>query len=149
MTKNQSRVYLIGFMGAGKTSLGKELALKFKFNFLDLDEVIENETGEELTDIFSRSEDEFRKIEADTLRSLTFSNTVFSLGGGTPCFYDNMDFIKQAGISVYIQVSEEELFNRLKFHRQIRPLIMDKDEEELKEYIHDLLSEREKFYEAS
>ncbi|NNC94174.1 MAG: AAA family ATPase [Chitinophagales bacterium] len=145
----ESRIYLIGFMGSGKSSLGKELSAALKLNFIDLDAVIEEKTNEELHNFFKKSEKSFRALEAKTLRELTFNNTVYALGGGTPCFFDNMDFIKENGISVFLKVSEDKLYERLKKHRKIRPLLSEKDETELREYISELLSERKSFYDRA
>ncbi len=131
------RIYLIGFMGCGKTTKGKRLAEKLNYKFIDLDEMMEEAEEAKLNIIFSsKGEEYFRKLEADTLR-LTgiYHDTVVSCGGGTPCYHQNMEWIKSHGTSIYLQMPAEYLYGRLKTRKEKRPLIKNMRNAELKDYI--------------
>lgn len=142
------RIFLIGFMGSGKSTLGKQLAKKMGFGFVDQDDYIEQKVGMTVGEYFSRhGEDAFRKLEHEVLLELVqFEDVVISTGGGAPCFYDNMDIMNKNGIAIYLKLKPEVLRNRLKHAQTERPLIKGKSEEELLEYIKIKLSERESFY---
>jgi shikimate kinase len=137
-------------MGAGKTSKGRKLATRLGIRFADMDEIIEEQTGLQVQEIFQqKGEKWFRAKETEVLHQLGESNEemVISTGGGTPCFNDNMDFINSTGHSVYLQMNAEDLVNRLiKSQKPVRPLIADKTGEELLEYVGSKLLEREPFY---
>lgn len=145
------KIFLLGFMGSGKTTLGKKLAARMKYNFIDLDEFIQNKTGKEIREIFRESGEEvFRQIESDNLRLLgEIENSIVSPGGGTPCFYDNMDWMNTAGYTVYLRQTPEFLYSRLKNSKTKRPLISSLDPEQLLEFIRKTLNEREKYYEKA
>jgi shikimate kinase len=141
-------VYLIGYMGSGKTTTGKELAKRLGYRFIDLDSLIESKYKIEVSSIFRKyDEKSFRKIEHDTLLS-TFlsSDAVIATGGGTPCFFDNMERMNQNGITVYIEMSNLSLFRRLSNSKRTRPLVEGKSPNELKQYIQDHLEDRQPFY---
>jgi shikimate kinase len=142
------RVYIIGFMGSGKSTAGRKLAASLGWQFQDLDQEIELKAGRSIKDIFSISgEHHFRELEAVTLNSLkTTSNTVISAGGGTPCYGRNMDFMLETGLVVYLKMSPIQLISRLERGKAKRPLIKDLGSEELLKYITEKLSEREKYY---
>lgn len=143
------RIFLIGFMGSGKSSLGKELAHKLGLAFADLDKMIEEKEGREIAEIFeSDREDKFRKIEHECLiQTLQLNNVVISTGGGTPCFFDNMELINTKGISIYIKYNPGILASRLFADKGKRPLIKHcKNKRELELFIKDLLEKREKYY---
>ena len=135
-------------MGSGKSLLGKRLAEKLGWNFIDLDEMLEK--GEQMTisEIFSkRGESVFRELEAKYLRSTQeAANTIIATGGGTPCFFDNLTWMKETGITIYLQASPSTLLERLKDGIAHRPLLNGKTDEELVEYIEDLLFKREPYY---
>lgn len=136
-------------MGSGKSTLGKKLAKKINQPFFDLDVVIEEKENKTITEIFEQEGEEyFRKIEQNTLKELvtTNSNFVISLGGGTPCFYDNMEFVNANGASVYLKYNSGILHSRLINAKTVRPLVKDKTDDELKLFIEDKLTEREVFY---
>jgi shikimate kinase len=141
-------IFLIGFMGSGKTTIGKKLAKKMKYAFLDLDQEIEKQENLTISQIFDTSgEDYFRTLENKVLIDLTqLSNTVVSCGGGTPCHFNNIDIINNAGISIYIQLSAEALHSRLKTARTQRPLLKNRDESELYDFIKSKLNERQSCY---
>lgn len=142
------RIYLTGYMGSGKTTIGKKLATRLGFLFIDLDKLIENKYRITIPDIFNRfDEDAFRLVEHQTLQeTFTFSNAVISTGGGTPCFYDNMALINQHGYSVYIQMHINSLYERLVNSKKKRPLLDNKTPEQVMEHIHKQLKERESDY---
>lgn len=142
------RVYLTGFMGSGKSTLGKSLATALSYRFIDLDSLIEEEEGLAISEIFaSKGEKEFRAIETAVLQSLSADDCVIALGGGTPCSDTNIDYIKSSGISFYLYLSEEDLFTRLsKLRNGNRPLIDGLDDDALDNLIRSKLEERKSFY---
>ncbi len=135
-------------MGAGKTTAGRKLAARFGYRFVDLDKIIEEEEGVTVRQLFdTHGEEYFRQRESSLLKTLSLQdNLVISTGGGTPCFYDNMEMMKSRGITVYIRMSPEALFHRLKMSRSGRPLIRTKSGNELLDYIRHTLHFREPYY---
>jgi shikimate kinase len=141
-------VYLVGYMGSGKTTVGRKLASKLNFDYIDMDELIEEKCRLSVENIFLKyDEHAFRKIEHEILES-TFSlkNTIVSTGGGTPCFFDNMEQINKNGTSVYIKMHINSLYDRLIHSKRKRPLLLNKSPEEIKSQIVYQLDERETFY---
>lgn len=141
-------VFLIGFMGSGKSTLGKKLAAKLACEFIDLDAVIEQAEGKYIRDIIAESgESYFRKVESQSLQQLDLTDKVIATGGGTPYYFDNMDWMKINGIAVYIELDEGVLYSRLKTtNLENRPLLKGLDEDGLKSFIHDKLEERGPYY---
>ncbi|MBI2967178.1 MAG: shikimate kinase [Bacteroidetes bacterium] len=142
------RIYLIGFMGCGKTSIGRELAGVMKLRFIDLDEYIEKTEQRPVSDIFKLSgERYFRRREHIALKELSGQDDfVLATGGGTPCFHGNIYLLNRTGISVWFRTGEETLFSRLYASAIHRPLIKDLTPSELTEFIKTTLSAREPFY---
>ena len=142
------RIILIGYMGAGKTAVGRQLALNLGLQFYDLDWYIEMRYHTRVADIFAkRGEEGFREIERNMLHEVAeFENVVLSCGGGTPCFFDNMDYMNSLADTVYLQARPEVLAMHLKMGKVERPLIKGKSEEELLQYIRQSLQKREPFY---
>jgi shikimate kinase len=142
------RVYIIGFMGSGKTTAGRKIAATLGWQFIDLDQQIELIAEKSIRDIFSDyGEKRFREIETATLKNLTTpADTVISAGGGTPCYCDNMDFMLETGLVVYLKMNPDQLKNRLERGLSKRPLIKEKSGPELVQYITEKLAEREKYY---
>ncbi|MCF0207099.1 MAG: shikimate kinase [Bacteroidales bacterium] len=142
------RIILVGFMGAGKTSIGKRLAKTMGLSFYDLDSEIESKYKTTINSIFEKfGEYCFRQLETETLKSFGDKDDfVLSCGGGTPCFNNNMDYIKNLGISVYIKLPAKALVNRIANSHKKRPLTSSKSESELEEYIEKALGERENYY---
>lgn len=138
-------------MGSGKSFFGKYLSQKFNLNYLDLDEFIETSMKLSIPQIFhSSGEKGFREYEANLLRkTIDFNKNIISCGGGTPCFHDNMKWIKDHGISIYLKTSEELLFKRLYNQKEGRPLISSMLDDDLKHFISIKIKEREKFYEQA
>lgn len=141
-------LFLIGFMGSGKSTMGKLIAKAMNWRFIDLDDYIEMKVGESIPSIFEREgEDGFRKMERVALEEVVrFEKVVVATGGGTPCFYENMRFMKLHGLTLYLKLLPQELWKRLLPVRSSRPLIANKSDEELLHYIEEKLSERELFY---
>lgn len=142
-------VFLIGFMGAGKTTLGKPFAEQLQYRFLDLDDWIEYREGMSVQDIFaSKGEQLFRQKEREALKATQFlsGKYLIACGGGTPCYHDNMRLINELGRSIYLQISAAELARRLMPFKSHRPLISHLKDEELEAFIEDMLNKREPFY---
>ena len=142
------RIYCIGYMGSGKSTLGKELSMKLKYHFIDLDKEIEKETGKTIDLIFDKEgEKQFRIYEKQLLRETEISNNiVVATGGGTPCFLGNMDFMNQHGVTVYLKMSAGALFRRLLRDKAGRPLLKDMSDVDMMEQIMVHLAKRAPFY---
>lgn len=142
------RIFLIGYMGAGKTTAGRELAKVLELDFIDLDHFIQARYQKTVSQLFQDvGESEFRNIEKNMLREVgEFEDVVISAGGGTPCFFDNMDYMNDVGTTVYLKASPESLSSRLNTCKDKRPLIKDKNEEELYNFVVESLGKREPFY---
>ena len=151
MTAGNHIVYIIGFMGSGKSTAGRKLASLLGWSFIDLDKRIEEHTSKTIPEIFSqKGEDYFRSIEAQLLRDLmTCTNTVISTGGGTPCHGDNMDFMNEHGLTVYLKLTPAELNSRLSQSNGERPLIKDLEKGNLLSFIEEKLAVRKKYYDRS
>jgi shikimate kinase len=143
-----TRIILIGYMGAGKTTIGKALSKELGVIFYDLDWYIESRMRKTVSQIFAeRGEEGFRKIEYNMLHEVAeFENVIISCGGGTPCFFDNMEYLNQQGQVVYLKASPEVLYKHLQMARVERPLIKGKSQEELLTFIREQLEKREPFY---
>jgi shikimate kinase len=135
-------------MGSGKSTVGQGLAKELNLQFIDLDNYIEERNFMTIPEIFaSAGEDGFRKVEQHALKELSeFENVVVATGGGTPCFFDNMELIKRTGISVFLNGSPRILAERLMVSKTERPLIKGKSREELAEFIHETLNKRDYWY---
>lgn len=136
-------------MGCGKTTHGKKLANLLNYNFIDADEEMVNQQGKSINHLFDeKGEAGFRDLETETLKKLISeqSKAVISLGGGTPCFNNNLDLLKRNGILIYIHLPPKALFNRLVNAKDERPLLKNKTNEELLIYIENLLDKREPYY---
>lgn len=142
------RIYLIGYMGSGKSTLGKVIAKRIGWNPVDMDSYIENRYHKTVNQIFaSEGEDGFRRKEKVVLEELSsFEEIVISCGGGTPCFFNNMELMNNTGITVYIQLPPKILADRLRKSRENRPLVKDKSDAELEDYISAQMAQREGFY---
>jgi len=147
MRKN-SLVYIIGFMGSGKSTAGKKLASSLGWTFIDLDRKIEERAGKTIPQIFSQNgEDHFRDIETDVLRSMkSRTETIISTGGGTSCYGDNMDFMLQTGLTVYLKMTPGQLTKRLLVSTGERPLLKNVPDGKLIFFIQEKLAYREKWY---
>ena len=135
-------------MGAGKTTLGKAFARALGLTFVDLDWYIEERYHKTIRQLFTeRGEDGFRELEKRMLHEVgDFENVVISVGGGTPCFFDNVEYMNRVGETVFLDVAVDVLFRRLKVAKQQRPLLAEKNDEELMAFIVDALQNRLPFY---
>lgn len=143
-----TKIFLIGYMGSGKSTAGKKLAAKLGFEFIDLDKFIEQETGKTIPEIFAeKGESEFRALEHNALKKLiNKEKIVVACGGGTPCYYGNMELMNNNGTTIYLKMSADTLTSRLLNAKDKRPLIENKSEEELRNYITEHLEKREDIY---
>ena len=144
------KIILLGYMGSGKSTIAKLLAKKVELPYLDLDEIIENRENATVKNIFSeKGEIYFRKLEHDVFLELMENQDSFilSLGGGTPCYANNHEFLKNENVvSIYLNGSVETLYDRLISDNTERPLIVDKSPEEMKEFIAKNLFDRSYYY---
>ena len=142
------RVFLTGYMGAGKTTLGKAFAHALGVPFIDLDWYIEERFHKNIKTLFAeRGEEGFRLVEQRMLHEVgEFEDVVISTGGGTPCFFDNMAYMNSQGQTVFLDVSLDVLYNRLRVATFNRPILQGKNEEELRQFITEALKKRLPFY---
>ncbi|MEZ4919673.1 MAG: shikimate kinase [Saprospiraceae bacterium] len=140
-------VFLIGFMGSGKSTLGPFLAKELDYEFLDLDEAIEQGERQSIDSIFkSQGETGFRILESAYLkRTGLLSHTVVACGGGAPCFFDNLDWMKQHGKVVYLEAGPKVLAERLQQATTIRPIVRAVEPDELFSFVATKLRERNPF----
>jgi shikimate kinase len=146
------KIFLIGFMGCGKTHWARLLSQKLSFPFFDLDEKIVEHENKSVAEIFdNEGEEYFRLLEKDVLHLLSESHDSFVMatGGGTPCFYNNIDYLKKQGTVVWINCSTDCLYQRLIKEKSQRPLISDIPDDELKSYIVRKYSSRKIFYQQA
>ena len=142
------RIILIGYMGSGKTTVGKALSKETGMMFYDLDWYIESRMHKTVAQIFAeRGEEGFRKIEYNMLHEVAeFEDVIISCGGGTPCFFDNMDYLNGQGDVCYLKATPEVLYKHLLMGKVERPLIKGKSPEELITFITEQVGKREEFY---
>jgi shikimate kinase len=146
------KIFLIGFMGSGKTYWGRQVSEKLRIPFFDLDEQIESYEGKAINEIFAeKGEEYFRLLETDTLHIITESHESFVMatGGGTPCYFNNIEYMKNEGTTVWINTPVEILFERLLKEKEKRPLIKNLDDAQLKSFIIKKFSDRKIYYEQA
>lgn len=141
-------IFLIGYMGSGKTTIGQLIAKQLNLQFIDLDHWIENRYHQSIHDLFEKHGEEwFRKIEHDNLSEISFfQDVVISTGGGAACYHHNMEWMNAHGMTIYLSVPVEVLAERLKKAKSKRPLLKNKSESEIKQFIEESLKIREPFY---
>jgi len=141
-------IFILGYMGSGKTTFGRVIAGQLSYRFLDLDELIENETGKRIPDLFSElKEDGFRRIEKDVLlQHLDDQDTVIATGGGTPCFSNNMELMNQRGITVFLDIEPETIYARISGEAHLRPILKNISRENRFSFIINHLEERKFYY---
>jgi shikimate kinase len=146
-----SVIYLIGFSTSGKSTLGKLIAEKLNYHFVDLDEAITQQQGKSINALFDEfGEAGFRKIEQELLVNTIFlTETVIACGGGTPCYSDNMEFLLRNGTTIFLEVDEAILLERMIENTAERPLFKGKSKEEISSHIDELLTTRKVFYERA
>lgn len=146
------KIFLIGFMGCGKSHWGQLLSQKLKLPFFDLDEKIVEQEGKQITEIFAElGEEYFRMLEKEALHMIVESHESFVMasGGGTPCFFNNIDFMKKRGTVVWINCTTDTLYDRLLKEKQQRPLIKNIPDEDLRGQIIRKLADRRIFYQQA
>lgn len=139
------KLFIVGYMASGKTTFGKALAEKLATPFIDLDLYIEEKTSKSIHDIFTeKGEDGFRELEKNLLHQVVESepDAIIACGGGTPCFFDNMDYLNSKGITVFLETSIPILISRLIEENATRPLMADKSDEEIRQTVLTQLCER-------
>lgn len=143
-----TRIIIIGYMGAGKTTVGRALAKELGITFYDLDWYIESRMRKTIPQIFSeKGEEGFRKIENAMLHEVAeFEDIILSCGGGTPCFFDNMEYLNKQGETVYLKAAPDVLYKHLKMGKTERPLLKNKTQEEMSRFIEEQLEQREPYY---
>ncbi len=144
-------VFLIGFMGSGKSTIGRMLAAPLGLPYIDLDHYLEQLQGQSIPALFEAlGEAAFRELERDALHALSQGrSSVIATGGGTPCHFDNMAFMKTNGKTLYLKASPEELAMRLKPELGNRPLLNGQTRETLPGFIAELLAKRSPFYDQA
>ena len=149
--KRMKRIFLIGYMGAGKTTLGKVLARRLNLSYVDTDNYIEKRYHKKISEIFAtEGEGRFRDIEHRILLEVSeFEDVVVSTGGGLPCFNDNMSTMNNCGITIYLETSEQELAARLQVSKNVRPVLKNRSGSELVDFIKENLDKRRPFYERA
>lgn len=142
------RIFLIGYMGVGKTTLGKGLADSLNLSFVDLDLFTQSRYQKSINQLFDEfGEEGFREIESKILKEVSdFEDVVISTGGGAPCFYDNMEIMNERGKTIYLKADAGMLAKRLEQCKDKRPLLRDKTEEELYTFVSSNIEKRESFY---
>jgi shikimate kinase len=146
------RIYLLGFMGAGKSFWGKQLSQHFQAPFFDLDTYIIEQDGRSVNDIFTEEgEAYFRLLEKKALETLTetYPQLIVATGGGTPCFHGNMNYMTANGKTIWLNPPVDVLMQRLEKEKDHRPLLKSLNNDELRKFIEEKLGERIKFYEKS
>ena len=141
-------IILVGYMCVGKTTIGRDLAKLMNRTFYDLDWYIEERYHTKVSQIFAeKGEAHFRDLERRMLHEVAeFENVVLSCGGGTPCFFDNMDYLNRQGETVYLKATPEVLYAHLKMGKSVRPLLLDKTPEEVEAFVKQQLQQREPYY---
>jgi len=142
------RIFLIGYMGSGKSTVGRILSRHLGFEFIDTDQKFEETYRISITDFFSKyGEENFRLMERKILQE-TFQtdNLIISTGGGTSCYFDNLGLMKKSGITIFLSMNVENLTNRLIHARKKRPLLMDMQVDQLHDHIHHQLEKRLSYY---
>ena len=146
------KIFLIGFMGSGKSYWGRKLSEKLNLPFFDLDEQVVSHEGKSISEIFTvHGEEYFRLQEKNTLHLLTESHDSFIMatGGGTPCYFNNIEYMHLSGTTVWINTSQDELFKRLILEKEKRPLISELTDEQLLGFIAKKYSDRRIYYEQA
>lgn len=141
-------VFLIGYMGCGKSTLGRAVRKKAGINFIDLDNYIENRFHTTVSALFAeRGEEGFRRLERAMLEEVSaFEDTLIACGGGTPCFFDNMELMNGSGLTVWLDTPRPRIVERLLRNRSRRPLLAGKSDAELAEFVDAAMDAREPFY---
>lgn len=143
------KIFIIGYMAAGKTTFGKALAEKLNTTFIDLDQYIEEKSGSSISTLFAtKGESAFREIENEMLKKAVEEtpDAVIACGGGTPCYHDNMEFMNKTGLTIFIETSTPVLISRLQLQNAQRPIVAGKTNDEIRETVLTQLCDRLPYY---
>lgn len=143
------RIFLLGFMGSGKTTIGKELAHALNYPFYDLDQYIEQQLQKSIANIFEQDgEEQFRQYETYYLIEIINKSeqAIIASGGGTPCFNQNLQLMQSNGITVYLRAKADTIYKRIKNTAHQRPLLQHRSDNELKQWISTTIQQREAYY---
>lgn len=146
-----NRIYLVGYMGAGKTTTARRLANRLGWEVVDTDDLFEEKYKISVCDFFHKYDEPlYRKLESEVLKETeNLENVVISTGGGTACYFDNMEWMNQHGLTVFLRISEKAVVDRLLHAKRKRPLAVGKSEEELAEFVAQHYMSRLPFYEQA
>jgi len=149
--KHSYPIFLMGYMTSGKSSLGKKLAKHFDVDFIDLDRYLEKQEQLTISEIFQhKGEAYFREAEAKALRQFPKDQkVVIALGGGTPCHHENINFIKETGTSIYLDIATSTLIGRLREKKAKRPLVANLKDEEISHFVENQISQRTPYYQQA
>lgn len=148
----KDKIFLMGMPGSGKTTVGKRLSKSLGYHFIDLDQFIEKRENCSINDIFRhQGESYFRNAESEALKVISTENAkaVISLGGGTPCFNNNIEFLLSIGLCIYIKASDKLLLNRLENAKSQRPLFWGLTKQEIENKLQQMINSRAPFYEKA
>ena len=145
------RIYIVGYMGAGKTTAARRLAQRLGWEVVDTDALFEEKYKISVNDFFNKYDEPlYRKLESEVLKSTeSLENVVVSTGGGTACYFDNMEWMNQHGLTVFLRISPKAAVDRVIHSRHKRPLVEGKSEEELIEFVNSHYASRLQFYELA
>ena len=146
-----NKIYFVGYMGAGKTTTARRLAQRLGWDVVDTDDLFEEKYKISVCDFFNKyDEDLYRKLESEVLKSTeSMENVVISTGGGTACYFDNMDWMNQHGATVFLRISQKAVVDRLLHAKRKRPLSIGKSEDELTVFVEQHYTSRLPFYEQA
>lgn len=146
-----NRIYLVGYMGAGKTTAARRLAQRLGWEVADTDDLFEAKYKISVCDFFNKYDEPlYRKLESEVLKETEkLENVVISTGGGTACYFDNMDWMNQHGLTVFLRISQKAVVDRLVHAKRKRPLAEGKSEEELVAFVEQHYTGRLPFYEQA
>ena len=149
--KGLKRIYLVGYMGAGKTTAARRLAHRLGWETVDTDALFEEKYKMSVCDFFNKYDEAlYRKLESEVLKATeSLESTVISTGGGTACYFDNMEWMNQHGLTVFMRISPQAAVDRVIHSRHKRPLVEGKSEEELTEFVNRHYASRMPFYEQA
>jgi shikimate kinase len=135
--EREVRLFIIGYKSSGKTTIGRKIAQKLGMDFIDLDELIEKREGKTVPELYTQNgNEEFRNMEWEALKEVVEKeNIIVSTGGGAPCHCDNMNLMEKKGEVLYIELDDDTLISRLKFATKDRPIVLNKTDEELRDYV--------------
>lgn len=145
------KIYIVGYMGAGKTTAARRLAQRLGWQVADTDAMFEEKYKISVCDFFDKYDEPlYRRLESEVLKSTeSMENTVISTGGGTACYFDNMEWMNEHGVTVFLKISEKAVVDRLLHAKRKRPLAEGKSEAELTEFVREHYTSRLPFYEQA